>query len=692
MDRKTAPYEPHASVISGPGAIIPAPSDPYIYLNSIPVAGATKGAWDATGFHTSGYLAFVINTTLSDYYLVGSAAAPDTTVKAPILKSPVLHDDLSGADSKIYEYSAFGWAQISVPDGPRQASPEKISASLTGTSQIVEGDSAARSATYTIKLDKAAANAVTINYGTSNGLALAGEDYKSTSGSHTFAPGETAWSFAVDVLPDVKLDSPENFNVTISPGTSSSTSSVALSIAAGTVTTSISDGVLPSSASTSLSKLADIGSVTKDLIQISGSLLAADPAIASDLARINKVVGDKFTALGLAATFVEPLTQFRSEISSVANIKDPVLKNQAEWMAYRNLDVSVGDGLAKFAFVTALGVYASEVSLAYATATGIEVYLAAFAATSGFAISAPLLIGAGAAIVGGLALSEAYDRFISPTFREALSTNFEFGVPSPVSQNLPPQAKNFGSLIHDATADGGKVFALYNGLLGRAPDVGGLESWTASLKAGAAVRDIASNFLASAEGQARTGALDNAAFVKQLYQTTLHRQFDQGGLDNWLGQLSHGSSRADVATSFALSNEHIASLKTSFDAGIYVPDAAASNVARLYYAVLDRAPDTGGLINWTNYVKSGAPIEAVTQSFLSTPEVQAKTGSLSNSQYVDMTYKNALGRHAEPNGLAAWTAELDHGASRVGVTTAIGLSAEAQQYHLKHIENGWLIS
>ncbi|WP_409564629.1 DUF4214 domain-containing protein [Methylobacterium sp. J-067] len=38
------------------------------------------------------------------------------------------------------------------------------------------------------------------------------------------------------------------------------------------------------------------------------------------------------------------------------------------------------------------------------------------------------------------------------------------------------------------------------------------------------------NFLASPEGQARFGAVDNTAFVQQLYQNTLHRAADVSGL------------------------------------------------------------------------------------------------------------------------------------------------------------------
>ena len=243
--------------------------------------------------------------------------------------------------------------------------------------------------------------------------------------------------------------------------------------------------------------------------------------------------------------------------------------------------------------------------------------------------------------------------------------------------------------MHDPASPGGEIYALYEGLLGRAPDPLGLEGWASALAHGTSLHDVAHAFLTSPEGQARAGALDNAAFVEQLYGATLHRHSDAAGLSAWTQQLDAGSARADVALGFALSPEHLASLQGAFDAGVFVPDAAAASVARLYYAVLDRAPDAAGLSYWTSIIGTGASLDSVAQAFLGAPEVQARTGGLTNAQYVDWLYQNALGRHAESAGLSYWTDQLDHGGARAGVTTAIGESVEAQQHHLADIEAGW---
>ncbi|MEA1832405.1 DUF4214 domain-containing protein [Methylobacterium durans] len=250
----------------------------------------------------------------------------------------------------------------------------------------------------------------------------------------------------------------------------------------------------------------------------------------------------------------------------------------------------------------------------------------------------------------------------------------------------------FGNSTHDVHSFGGQVYSLYAGLLGRAPDDVGLEFWADKLEHGATVRDLGQQLLFSPEGNARAGALDNAAFVEQLYQATLHRTADSGGLAFWTGQLDQGVARVDVANGFVFSSEHLGSLQSVFDAGLFVPDKQAADVARLYYTMLNRAPDAGGLEFWTNQLDQGGSLSTLAQGFLASSENQAKYGSLSNSAYVDALYLNALGRHAEQDGLQFWTARLDSGVSRADLAVQLTDSAEAQSVHLAQVEQGWFLS
>ena len=80
-----------------------------------------------------------------------------------------------------------------------------------------EGDSGTADMTFTVTLAKAVTEAVTINYATSDGTAIAGQDYTAVSnGSVTIAAGNTTAEFTVSMTGDETDELDETFNVTIS--------------------------------------------------------------------------------------------------------------------------------------------------------------------------------------------------------------------------------------------------------------------------------------------------------------------------------------------------------------------------------------------------------------------------------------------------------------------------------------------
>ncbi|MCP1831708.1 hypothetical protein J2R76_000136 [Bradyrhizobium sp. USDA 4532] len=255
-----------------------------------------------------------------------------------------------------------------------------------------------------------------------------------------------------------------------------------------------------------------------------------------------------------------------------------------------------------------------------------------------------------------------------------------------------PASNLFGSTIYDVQSAGGKIYALYDAILNRTPDLLGFEGWTSILKETASLRDVAVSFLASPEGQLHVGSPDNATFVEELYATALHRTGDTGGLEWWTNALNQGMSRADVVIDFALSTENVAGMQTTLNAGVFVPEQNADDIARLYYGVLGRAPDPLGLSGWTGLVDDGLSFKNLAQAFLNSPEYQNTHSGLSDAQFVDNLYINALGRHAESTGLQGWTELLSHGLPRADVALAISESQEAQQHHLLQIEQGWLLA
>jgi len=81
---------------------------------------------------------------------------------------------------------------------------------------VIEGNSGTQTATFTVTLSAASASTVTVNYATANGSATAGSDYAATSGTLTFAPGETTKTVSVTVNGDTLFESNETYFVNLS--------------------------------------------------------------------------------------------------------------------------------------------------------------------------------------------------------------------------------------------------------------------------------------------------------------------------------------------------------------------------------------------------------------------------------------------------------------------------------------------
>jgi Domain of unknown function (DUF4214)/RTX calcium-binding nonapeptide repeat (4 copies) len=93
--------------------------------------------------------------------------------------------------------------------------------------------------------------------------------------------------------------------------------------------------------------------------------------------------------------------------------------------------------------------------------------------------------------------------------------------------------------------------------LGRAPDAAGYEGWVSGLDNGLGIEQVASGFIGSPEFQSTYGALDNIQFVTLLYNNVLGRAPDAGGLAGWVGQLDSGINRTSVVVGFSDSVEYI---------------------------------------------------------------------------------------------------------------------------------------
>jgi phospholipase/lecithinase/hemolysin len=111
--------------------------------------------------------------------------------------------------------------------------------------------------------------------------------------------------------------------------------------------------------------------------------------------------------------------------------------------------------------------------------------------------------------------------------------------------------------------------------------------------------------------------------------------------------------------------------------GVFDPSGAAEDVARLYGAAMERAPDIAGLKSWTAEIDDAhVSLAAVANSFASSPEFIQDYGSLSNAAFVNQLYENVLGRPADAAGAQSWDGALASGASRGALVVGFAQSEE----------------
>jgi subtilisin family serine protease len=85
-----------------------------------------------------------------------------------------------------------------------------------GDASVTEGNSGTKTATFIATLSAASTSVVTVNFATANGTATAGSDYVASSGTLTFAPGETTKTINVTINGDTTFEANETYFVNLS--------------------------------------------------------------------------------------------------------------------------------------------------------------------------------------------------------------------------------------------------------------------------------------------------------------------------------------------------------------------------------------------------------------------------------------------------------------------------------------------
>jgi len=146
------------------------------------------------------------------------------------------------------------------------------------------------------------------------------------------------------------------------------------------------------------------------------------------------------------------------------------------------------------------------------------------------------------------------------------------------------------------------VARLYDSVLDRVPDIGGLDHYRGAVDQGYGLQQFADNMVQSPEFRARYGDLSNTDFVKQIYRFVLDREADAKGLGEYVTALNNGLTRAELVIIFSESPEHRASYQSTWEnqvrnleAGLYrAPEPEAFQDGAAEPQTLPRADDGFG--------------------------------------------------------------------------------------------------
>ncbi len=90
-------------------------------------------------------------------------------------------------------------------------------------------------------------------------------------------------------------------------------------------------------------------------------------------------------------------------------------------------------------------------------------------------------------------------------------------------------------------------------------------------------------------------------------------------------------------------------------------------VAALYSAIFNRAPDQEGLNNWVNLIQGGASLSQAAEGFVQHPVFTELYAGLTNIQFVQQLYINVLGSEGDAKGIQNWANLLASGVSKAQV-------------------------
>ncbi len=199
------------------------------------------------------------------------------------------------------------------------------------------------------------------------------------------------------------------------------------------------------------------------------------------------------------------------------------------------------------------------------------------------------------------------------------------------------------------------VAAVYQDVLGWAPDAAGLDYWTGRLDAAAPLNAVAQLLTHSAEYFGN--------IIAPAYAQFLGRAADAGGLAFWTSRMQSGLTDEQLEASFIGSNE-------------YYQHTGGTNplwVDAMYQDLLGHAPDPSGEVYWVQQLTNGVSRTSVAFGFAASAEREG--------QHVQQDYQHYLGRTAAASEVNYWVSQFGVGVTNEAIITGFVASEEYFQKH-----------
>ena len=108
--------------------------------------------------------------------------------------------------------------------------------------------------------------------------------------------------------------------------------------------------------------------------------------------------------------------------------------------------------------------------------------------------------------------------------------------------------------------------------------------------------------------------------------------------------------------------------------------AQRTTVVRVYNAALQKLPTTANLDTWVSRYRSGMSLATLGQQLVTSTAFKTKYGNLSNGAFIQLAYRNAVGRAPSTTSYNTWLGRLNSGTTRGTLLVSITESTDGRAF------------